>query len=228
MTWRCLSGAAAGASHGAHNAQVRSTPAQVVGQCLLDLRLGRIFVRRDERRCLHDHAVDAVAALHGLFIDECSLQRMRFFRRAKSLESHNAVADRADGGKNAGADGAAVEMYGAGAALAEAAAEARAVQTEIVTQRVQQRHRWIVDGQLHGCAVDVERDGLSHDGRSITTSRLSSMNIASHRHACLAANACGCACMSGLVPDARATARQTWLTCSSALRTSREATHADR
>ena len=86
---------------------------------------------------------------------------MRLFGCAESLESNDAVADRADGGEYAGAYGAAVEMHGAGTALTEAAAESRAAQAEIVTQRVQQRHRWIVDGEMHGLAVDIERDGLS-------------------------------------------------------------------
>ena len=70
------------------------------------------------------------------------------------------MAHRTNGRKYAGTDCVAVEMHRASTTLAESAAEARAVQADIVAQRVQERHRWIVDGDAGGTAVDIERDGL--------------------------------------------------------------------
>ena len=68
------------------------------------------------------------------------------------------AADRRD----AGAHRLAVDMHGAGAALAEAAAETRAVQAEIVAQRVEQRHRGVVDGKVDRLAVDGESNRRRH------------------------------------------------------------------
>lgn len=85
---------------------------------------------------------------------------MRQFGRAESLKGHDAVPDRADGGKYAGAYGAAIEMYSAGTALAKATSKARAMQAKIAAQHVQQGRRWIIDGHTLGPTVDIERDGL--------------------------------------------------------------------
>src|SRR5262249_50437943 len=53
-------------------------------------------------------------------------------------------------------------MDRASAALREPAAEARAVQREVVAQRIKQRHVGIVDGDPDRLAVDVQRFSLSH------------------------------------------------------------------
>jgi hypothetical protein len=50
----------------------------------------------------------------------------------------------------------------AGAALRQPAAEARAVQREVVAQRIKQRHVGIVDGDPDRLAVHVQRFSLSH------------------------------------------------------------------
>src|SRR6202795_1817686 len=86
---------------------------------------------------------------------------MGLFRRAEPLQRHHRVAGRCDCRKHARTYYGAVEMYGAGAALAEATPEARSVQAEIVAQRVQQRHGGIFDRKTHGLTVDIERYGLS-------------------------------------------------------------------
>ncbi len=53
--------------------------------CLICASLGFLLVG-EERRRFHDHAVDAVAALGGLFLDEGALHRMRLLRRAEAFE----------------------------------------------------------------------------------------------------------------------------------------------
>src|SRR5215467_9934552 len=51
----------------AHDTGVSSAAAEILGKRVLDIGLARLFVFREESRRLHDHAVDAVAALGGLF-----------------------------------------------------------------------------------------------------------------------------------------------------------------
>src|SRR2546428_1928717 len=65
--------------------------------------------------------------------------------------------------ERAGAHRLAVDVHRAGAALREAAAEARAVQTEIVPQGVEQRHLRIVNVDRALLAVQDERDRLRHE-----------------------------------------------------------------
>ena len=59
--------------------------AQVAGKCLSDLVLGRALCCREERGRLHDHAVDAVAALRRLFVDECLLHADAASRPCRDL-----------------------------------------------------------------------------------------------------------------------------------------------
>src|SRR5262249_5508624 len=56
----------------------------------------------------------------------------------------------------------AVDVDRAGATLREPTSEARAMQREVVTQRVKQRHVRIVDGDPDRFAVDVQRFSLGH------------------------------------------------------------------
>ena len=65
--------------------------------------------------------------------------------------------------RDARADGAAVDMHGAGTALRKPAAEARALEPEIVAQRVKQRYVGIVDRDRHRPAIHVEGLGGHSD-----------------------------------------------------------------
>src|SRR5437016_9295984 len=67
---------------------MRTAPAQVLGERGADLFFSRIARRLQERGRLHDHAVDAVAALHRLLGDERPLERMRPARGAVRSEEH--------------------------------------------------------------------------------------------------------------------------------------------
>src|SRR5207237_7925681 len=64
---------------------------------------------------------------------------------------------------HAGAHRLAVEMHGAGAALGEAAAEARAVESQVIAERVEQRHLGIVDRNRDRSTVDIEGNRGGHD-----------------------------------------------------------------
>jgi len=44
------------------------------GECVLDVRVAWSWVANEEGSRLHDHAVDAVTALHRLLFNECALR----------------------------------------------------------------------------------------------------------------------------------------------------------
>jgi len=86
---------------------------------------------------------------------------MRLVGSAKPGEGHDsAVADRGDR-RNARADRLSVEMNSAGTALRQAAAEVWVVQTDIVAERVKQRHVRI-DIDVVDPAVDAQGKSLAH------------------------------------------------------------------
>src|SRR6266571_3931789 len=139
--WLPPSRARRGALDGLDDADMGAAATEIAGERLSDIGLARLLVLRQERGGLHDHAVDAVAALHRLRVDEGLLHRMRLLDRAEALQRNDLLglrelADRRD----ARAHGDAVDVDRAGAALAEPAAEARPVQLEVVAQRIEQRH----------------------------------------------------------------------------------------
>ena len=88
----------------------------------------------------HDHAVDAVAALHGLLVDEGLLDLVHLLGVAQAFERGHGFVLRCADGSDAGADRVAVHDHGAGAALGQAAAEFGTVELQIVAQCIEQRH----------------------------------------------------------------------------------------
>ena len=127
---------------------VRAAFAQIAGECLLDLLFSRSFGRRKERGRLHDHAVDAVAALRGLFINERLLQWVRLIRSTEAFERDDFGAGHGGNRHHATTQCFAVVVDRARATLCESASEMKPVQTELVAQRVQQRHVRVVGMQL--------------------------------------------------------------------------------
>ena len=117
----------------------------------------------EQLRGLHDHPIDAVAALDGLFVDEGLLQGMRSLGRAETFERDDPVARRRAHRRHAGANGGAIQMDGACATLRQPATEARPVQSEVPAQCVQQGHRRVVDLHVGGPPVHIERDSLRHE-----------------------------------------------------------------
>src|SRR5690349_24976210 len=99
---------------------------QVAAERIADLGVGGMRVRREQGGGGHDHAADAVAALPRLLVDEGPLQRMRGLRGAEAFNGHDRLLRRRRDRHDAGSDRDAADMDGAGAALAEAAAELRA------------------------------------------------------------------------------------------------------
>ena len=81
-----------GTLHRAHDAIVRAAAAQVACQRLFDFGFAWIRLCIQQRLGRHDHAVGAIAALRGLFIEEGFLQRMQFVERAYAFKRGNGFA----------------------------------------------------------------------------------------------------------------------------------------
>src|SRR5262245_45371785 len=78
-----------GALDGAHDAGMGTAAADIVGERVADIRLGRILVAGEERDRLHDHAIDAIAALHGLLLDKGALHRVQPVALGEALDGHD-------------------------------------------------------------------------------------------------------------------------------------------
>ena len=139
----------------AQDAHVRAAAAEVRVHVPPDLGRRRRGIRFEQRLRAHHHAGDAVAALRGLLFDERALHRARDSPRVPRPSTVFTLrpCERRDR-REAREHRAAVDHHGARAALAQAAAELRAVQLQVVAQHVQERRRGIgVD--LVRLAVDV-------------------------------------------------------------------------
>jgi len=149
---------------------MRATAAEIVAQRGERFLFRRLRVDREQRLGGHDHAVEAVAALRGLLVDESLLHHVRLVACAEAFERHDvapgATADRND----AGAGGHAIDQDSAGAAFTQAATVFRAVESEVVAQHIEQRRlalcRDVVDPAVHGEADRCLRHPRSQTLRS--------------------------------------------------------------
>ena len=125
----------------------------------LRLFAGRARLAMEQRDDAHHHAVGAVAALRRLLGDERRLHRVRPLGTAEAFGGDDAAAGSVAELHRARAHRRIVEQHRARSALAEAAAELRGVQAEVVAERVEKRHLRVpgVDRTLD--AVDMELDG---------------------------------------------------------------------
>ena len=136
---------------------MRAAAAQIIAQRFQHLVLGRVWRALQQRLGRDDHAVEAIAALRGLLVDEGLLHGIGVLARAEAFERHNVAAGAALDRDHAGARRDAVDQHGAGAAFAEPAAIFRSVQFEIVAQHIKQGGvgrgvdvmGFAVDGQAH-------------------------------------------------------------------------------
>src|SRR3977135_29253 len=156
-------GEAPGGPHrSAHDFYMRAASAQIMAQGFEHVGLGRMRGAHQQRLGAHDHAVETVATLRGLFPDEGVLHRIGMIACAKTLERHNVALDAAADRDNAGPRHDAVNEYGTGPAFAEPAAVFRSVQFKIVAQHVEQRGLG-VSVDVVDPAVDCQADrGLRH------------------------------------------------------------------
>src|SRR6184192_2738174 len=104
--------------------------AKIAGKRGADVAVGWIRVLLQQRLRLHHHAGNAIAALRRLLLDEGALDGTWIFNSAESFKRCDPPAFEQQQRGDAGVDGLAVHHYGAGAALAETAAELRAVERQ--------------------------------------------------------------------------------------------------
>src|SRR5271169_229509 len=125
---------------GGGDALVAAAAADVAAHGIVDLRLGGVFVRPQERRGLHDLAGLAIAALRDIQGAPCLLYRMVPLR-IQPLDGRNRtpgrIADRGD----ARPGGLAIDMDRAGATQRHAATKFRSGEPQFVAQIPQQGHR---------------------------------------------------------------------------------------
>jgi len=113
--------------------------AEVVFELVADRRFGRVRRARQQGGGRHDHAVQAIAALGGLFGNEGGLDRVQHPIGFQPLQRHDSAVPDATDRDHAGARRDAVDQNRARAALAQAATELRTIQRQIVAQHVKQR-----------------------------------------------------------------------------------------
>src|SRR3569833_1005053 len=162
----------------AHDGGVRAATAEVWLHMTANFFVRRIWLLVQESLRLHHHPGNAVAALGGLFVDKGLLQLVRLAAFHQAFQRGDfAVADRRHRQK-AGERRASVDMDHAGAALPESAAEARAMQPQIVPKDVKQRRRGIGDIDLLRLAIDIQRDlhGWAPSCRALAISEFTSVH----------------------------------------------------
>jgi hypothetical protein len=160
-------GAAAGGGdveHGLDDPLVARAPAQVPGQRLAHLALGRVGAIPQERLGGEQEAGRAEPALQRVALVEGLLQRVQLVAVGEPLDGQQRAAVRLRGEHEARAHGLAVELDRARAAHAVLAADVRAGQPGLVADEVrQQRARLDLPGVRP--AVDLHLD--PHDASSI-------------------------------------------------------------
>ena len=117
---------------------VACAPAQVPGEFFPDGVRGRVASGLEIRRCRHEHAGRAYAALRAAFTKKGLLKGVKFFRKAERLDGFDSrsfhLADR----YQAAIHGFSVQENGAGAAFSFGASFFCAGETEILTQYIDQ------------------------------------------------------------------------------------------
>src|SRR6185437_4510070 len=113
--------------------RVRAAAADVSGHRVTDLLAGRLGVRRDERGCRDDLAGRAEAALDGVGADERLDERVL----AEPLDRRHLAVDRVRE-RDAREPRHAVDLHGAGTAVALVAGDLRPGQAELLPQNLRE------------------------------------------------------------------------------------------
>ena len=127
---------------------------------IADLLLGRVGRVAQQRRRRHDPAIEAVAALRRLLLNEGKLQFVRRRLGAQARERGNGTLHFGER-QLATAHGSTAEQHGARTALSETAPEARVAQLQIIAQRVEKWHGRI---RIHlvSLAIHLEDKAFRH------------------------------------------------------------------
>src|SRR6266850_2317308 len=138
------------------DSDIRTAAADVPRHGGVDIAVGRVGLGGEQRRCGHDLAGLAIAALRHLQLDPGLLDLLAGGGGADGLDRSDALAGRGRDRRDARAHRLAVEVDRARAAQSEAATEFRAGHAEHIAKHPEQR-RVVVDIDAAGFAVDCQR-----------------------------------------------------------------------
>jgi hypothetical protein len=124
---------------GFQHANVRKAAAQDARHGLANLLVAGLRVPIEEGFGRHNDAIDAKTALRGLLSDKCALQGMGLVDRSDALKCGDFRSRDRTHRRDAGAHRLTFHDHGTGAALAQATAELRSAELEIVAQHVEKR-----------------------------------------------------------------------------------------
>jgi hypothetical protein len=130
----------AGEMNGSPNPEIRSAAANIPGQSLVDIFVGRLRDRAQEHDGRHDLTRLTESTLRDLFGEPGLLHGMRP-GWGQTFNRCHALPFRPRGWRDAGAHGISIEDHGAGAALRDTAPELRAGQPKRLAKHPQQRRR---------------------------------------------------------------------------------------
>src|SRR2546427_160234 len=120
--------------------RVAGAAAQVAGDSVADLFFGRVWILGEQRRRRHQHPRDAEATLRHAKSHERVLERMKGIETSQSFDRPHRATARLHREHETARHRLAVEVDGARAAVAGAAAFLGPGQGEVLAERVQQRH----------------------------------------------------------------------------------------
>src|SRR5271168_5225865 len=167
----CL-GVSASVLYGRDNVGISSAAADVAVHGVLDVIVGRPDGLFQERDGGHDLAGRAVTALVPVKLDESGLHRMEVIGMADAFDRNDLIVRMHDGEGEAGVNPAAVDVDGAGSALAVVAAFLGSGQIEVLPKTVEERGAGI-DLEMMFLTVDAkrERNGVLRSGRGLLRGR---------------------------------------------------------
>src|SRR5436190_18227255 len=150
-----------GVLDGLDDVVVARAAAEVALELVANLLLRGLGIALDELRRRHDHAGSAEAALQAVLLPEAFLDRVELAVLGHPFDGRDLGAVGLDRKHGAGLHRLALEMNGAGAALAGVAPHVRAGQPRQLANEVdEQQPRLDFMGVLD--AVDGDGDGLAH------------------------------------------------------------------
>src|SRR5258706_2170970 len=124
-----------------------------IGDRGVDVRVGGLGLLLEERRHRHDHSRLAVAALRHVVLDPGLLHLVQLAAFGEAFDGGDLLPGSSADREGAGADGRAVDVDRAGAALRDAATVFRAGEADLLADRPQQR-RVVVDVDVECLTVD--------------------------------------------------------------------------
>jgi len=123
---------------GFNDLHVAGAHTKIAGQCSANLFFGRIRITLQKSVAGYDHSRGAVTALKSVVFEEGFLYRAQLTVLCQTFDRGEFTAIRLHREVETGFDDFAIEQHGAGAALADDAADVSASETDVLAQEVRQ------------------------------------------------------------------------------------------